>query len=206
MLGCGQHGARVAALDDLALLHDDEAVADVVGGREVVGDVDDRDPEVVAQRPEQVDDRHPQRGVDHRDRLVGDDQRRLRDQRAGDRDALQLAAGQLVRKAARTSASESPTLRSASSARASTSAVRPRIGEAARRHEEVAVDALQRVEGLERVLEDRLDLAHEGEALARRPRMVERSRAAKADRARASAAPGSGSCARAWSCRCRTRR
>ena len=95
-----EDGAGRTALDDLALPHDDDPVADVVGGREVVGDVDDRDAEVVAQRPEQVDDRHAQRGVDHRHRLVGDDERGLRYQRAGDRDPLQLAARELVREAA----------------------------------------------------------------------------------------------------------
>ena len=71
----------------------------VVGGGEVVGDVDDRHAGAVAQAAEQVDDRHAQRGIDHRHRLVGDDQRRPRDQRARDGDALQLAARQLVRKA-----------------------------------------------------------------------------------------------------------
>ena len=100
MLRVVQHRAGVAAFDDLAGLHDDDAVADVVGGGEVVGDVDDRDAEVVAQRLEQVDDRHAERGVDHRHRLVGDDQRRLGDQRARDGDPLELAAGQLVRRTA----------------------------------------------------------------------------------------------------------
>ena len=111
MLRVVQHRARIAAFDHLALLHDDDAVADVVGGRKIVRDVDDRDAELVAQSLEQVDDRHPQRGIDHRHRLVGDDQPRAGDQRAGDRDALQLAAGKLVRESGRcTSASDSPTL------------------------------------------------------------------------------------------------
>ena len=44
MLRMDQDLARRAGLDHAALLHDDDAVADVVGGGEVVGDVDDRDP------------------------------------------------------------------------------------------------------------------------------------------------------------------
>jgi hypothetical protein len=41
-------------------------------------------------------DREAQRGIDHRDGLVRDDQRWLADERARDRHALQLTAGQLV--------------------------------------------------------------------------------------------------------------
>ena len=50
MLRIVEHGARVAALDRLAALHDQDAVADVVGGGEIVRDVDDRDAQLVAQR------------------------------------------------------------------------------------------------------------------------------------------------------------
>ena len=45
----------------------------------------------------QVEDPDPDRDVEHRDRLVGEDHRRLDGKRAGDRDALPLAAGELVR-------------------------------------------------------------------------------------------------------------
>ena len=55
-----------------------------------------RDAKLVAQRLEQVDDRHAQRGIDHRHRLVGDDQLRLGQQRPRDGRALQLPAGQLM--------------------------------------------------------------------------------------------------------------
>ena len=70
----------------------------------------------------------------------------------------------------RTSASDRPTWRSALSARCSGIAG----GEAARRHEQIAIDALQRIERLERVLEDRLHLAHEVQPLAPAPRMAQR--------------------------------
>ena len=47
-----------------------------------------------------VEDRGAQRGVDHRDRLVGDDQPRPEQQRARHHDALPLAAAELVRDSA----------------------------------------------------------------------------------------------------------
>ncbi|UZF94888.1 hypothetical protein [Bosea sp. NBC_00550] len=45
-----------------------------------MGDVEDRQAELVAQPAERVDDRHAQRGIDHRDRLVGDNQAGLGDE------------------------------------------------------------------------------------------------------------------------------
>ena len=50
---------------------------------------------------EQIDDLRLDRDVERRDRLVADDQLRLAGQRAGDADALALAAGELVRIARR---------------------------------------------------------------------------------------------------------
>ena len=43
---CGvvEHRARVAAFHRLAALHDQHAVADVIGRRKIVRDIDDRDP------------------------------------------------------------------------------------------------------------------------------------------------------------------
>ena len=63
-------------------------------------DVDDRDPEILVQRPQAAQHQRAQRRIDHRDRLVGDQQARLQQQRARDHQALALAARQLVRKAA----------------------------------------------------------------------------------------------------------
>src|SRR6516225_6147537 len=42
MLRVVEHGTRLAAFDYLAAPHDDDAVADIVGGGEIVRDVDDR--------------------------------------------------------------------------------------------------------------------------------------------------------------------
>ena len=175
MLRVVEHRAGVAALHHLALLHDDDAVADVVGGGEVVGDVDDRDAEIVAQRLEQIDDRHAQRRVDHRHRLVGDDQRRTRDQRPRDRHPLQLAAGELVRKPPLHLGEGEADLAQRLVGEPLGLGPRRAPAKRARRRQQIAVDPLQRIEGLERVLEDRLDRGHEGHARLWRPRMRDRS-------------------------------
>ena len=66
---------------------------------EIVRDEQHRQAEPVLQVEQQVDDLRLHRDVERRDRLVGDDQRRIERQRARDADALALAAGERVRKA-----------------------------------------------------------------------------------------------------------
>ena len=61
-----------------------------------MGDEQVREPEPVLQVLEQVDDAGLDRHVERRHRLVEHDQRRVERQRAGDADALALAAGELV--------------------------------------------------------------------------------------------------------------
>ena len=63
----------------------------------VVRDHDDRLAELAVQPVEQAQDLLAGRAVEVAGRLVGDDQRRVGDDRARDRDALLLAAGELVR-------------------------------------------------------------------------------------------------------------
>jgi hypothetical protein len=67
---------------------------------EVVGDEQIGQPQALAQRLEQVDDLRLDRDVERRDRLVADDEVGLDRERAGDADALALAAAELVRVAA----------------------------------------------------------------------------------------------------------
>ena len=67
----------------------------------VVGDEQVGQPELALELLEQVQDLGLDRHVEGRDRLVADDQVGLEDERAGDADALALAAGELVRVAAR---------------------------------------------------------------------------------------------------------
>ena len=91
-----QRGA-VGDLDDLAEIHDRDAVADVLDDRDVVGDEQIGEAELALQVAQQVDDLRLHRDVERRDRLVADDQARVERQRAGDADALALAAGEFVR-------------------------------------------------------------------------------------------------------------
>ena len=86
-------------LDDLAQVHHRDPVGDVADDAEVVGDEHVGEPELVLQVLEQVDDLRLDRDVEGRDGLVGDDHLRLQRERAGDADALALAARELVREA-----------------------------------------------------------------------------------------------------------
>ena len=69
--------------------------------REIVRDEDVGEAEAPLQVAQQVEHLRLDRDVERRDRLVADDQLRLDRERAGDRDALALAAGELVRIALR---------------------------------------------------------------------------------------------------------
>ncbi len=78
-------------------VHDDQPVGDVPGAGDVVGDVQDGHALLVAQLRHQVEQPDPDRHVQHRDRLVGQDQLRPHGQRLGEADPLPLAAAELVR-------------------------------------------------------------------------------------------------------------
>ena len=66
---------------------------------EVVGDEDVREPELLLQVLQQVQDLRLHRDVEGRDGLVADDQLRVDRERPGDADPLALAARELVREA-----------------------------------------------------------------------------------------------------------
>ena len=97
MLRLREERARVGELDDLAEIHHRDAVADVLDHREVVGDEQVGEAEFLLQVHQQVDHLRLHRDVERRHRLVADDQLRLQRQRAGDAEALALAAGEFVR-------------------------------------------------------------------------------------------------------------
>jgi hypothetical protein len=61
-------------LDQLAEIHDRDAVADVLHHREVVGDEEIGEAEALLQVLQQVDDLRLDRHVERGDRLVADDQ------------------------------------------------------------------------------------------------------------------------------------
>ena len=90
---------RWRELDGLAEVHHQHAVGDVADDVEVVRDEDVGQAEVALQVLEQVQDLRLHRDVERRDGLVADDQLRIDGERAGDADALALAAGELVREA-----------------------------------------------------------------------------------------------------------
>ena len=86
-------------LRDLAEVHHEHAVRDVPDDVEVVRDEHVGEPEVALEVLEQVQDLGLHRDVERRDGLVADDQLRVHGERAGDADALALAARELVREA-----------------------------------------------------------------------------------------------------------
>ncbi len=97
MLGVLVEGRLVPDLDDPAEVHDGDPVADPLDHRQVVRDEHVGEAQFRAQPLHQVDDLGLDGDVEGRDRFVGDDQPRAGGQRAGDADALGLAAGELVR-------------------------------------------------------------------------------------------------------------
>ena len=88
---------RVAELDHLAEVHDGDAVGDVLDDAQVVRDEDVRQAKLALEPAEEVEhlslDGHVERG----NRLVAYEQLRLKRKRAGNVDALALAARELMR-------------------------------------------------------------------------------------------------------------
>ncbi len=70
---------------------------DVPHDAEIVRDEEIGEAQLRLQVGEEVEDLRLDRDVERRDRLVGDDELRREHERAGDRDALALAAGEHVR-------------------------------------------------------------------------------------------------------------
>ncbi len=89
--------ARLAGFDDFPLIHDGDAVGDVVDDAEIVGDENHRQSEVLLEGFDEVEDLRLDGDIERGDRFIGDDELGFRGERAGDGDALALAAGELVR-------------------------------------------------------------------------------------------------------------
>ena len=89
--------SRRAGLDDFSLIHHGDAVGDVVDDAKVMGDENHRQPEVFLERGDEIEDLRLDGDIECGDRFVGDDELRFRGERAGDGDALALAAGEFVR-------------------------------------------------------------------------------------------------------------
>src|SRR2546426_6557185 len=88
--------ARGTFFDDLAEVHDADPVREDPREREVVGDEQVREPFLVPQIDEELQDLRADRHVEHGDRLVGDEELRVEDEGARDRHPLPLSPGELV--------------------------------------------------------------------------------------------------------------
>ena len=87
---------RRALLDDDAAIDEQHAVGDVAGKAHLVGD-DDHGHAVIGELAHHAEHVADQLGIERRGRLVEQDRLRLHRERARDRDALLLAAGELRR-------------------------------------------------------------------------------------------------------------
>ena len=96
-MGDGEYFFGIAGFDDLAVLHDVNAVGHVPHDAEVVRDEQHRHAHFFLQRLEQLQDLRLDRDVERGCRLVGDQQVWLVGERDGDHHALPLAAGKLMR-------------------------------------------------------------------------------------------------------------
>ena len=86
-----------SGLDQLAVMHDDDAVGHLRDHAHVVGDEDERHAEVALQVAHQAEDLRLHGDVEGGGRLVGDQHLRIAGERDGDHDALAHAARELVR-------------------------------------------------------------------------------------------------------------
>src|SRR5262249_55030420 len=135
-----------------------DVLTDLVGGGQIMGDVDNGDTQVAVEDLQAGQNGGAQRRVDHRHGLVGNDDARVAQQRTRHADALPLTAAELVREApkrfvgAQSDALESPL------DLPPCLALRICEAEPLERSFQHVIDSIERVERLVRVLEDRLDL------------------------------------------------
>ncbi|MCY1369025.1 hypothetical protein D9M69_560420 [compost metagenome] len=98
MAGTTDDGIGLAPLDHLAGKHHNHLLGDVRSGGDIVGDVEHGQVPFTLDPREQLEDIEPDRNVEHRRRLVGDQHVRRNSKCPGDVDALALATGELMRK------------------------------------------------------------------------------------------------------------
>ena len=101
-----------------AAIHHGDAIADLPDQPEVVRDEEVGQAEPLLQIEQQIHDLRLHRHVEGRHRFVADDERRLERERAGEADALALAAAELVRILRRVAAGSRPTSSKSSRTRA----------------------------------------------------------------------------------------
>src|SRR5215468_4104658 len=91
---------RRCRLDDAAEIHDGDAPADMFDDRQIMGDEEISEPQLLLQVFQEIDDLGLDRYIERGDRLVADDELGFDRERACDADALTLTARELVRMAA----------------------------------------------------------------------------------------------------------
>ena len=153
----GEHLGHRALLRDAAGVHDHDPVARLGDDRQVVGDEDQRQPELGAQVLEQLEDLRLDHDVERRRRLVADDDRRVAGERHRDHRPLAHPARQLVRVAAAARLRDADQLEQLARPlpRRRLRHAQPLLD----RLGDLVADALDRVEGVHRALEDDRDLA-----------------------------------------------
>ena len=152
-------------LDDPPRVHDRDPPAHRGERREVVGDEDDGQPEALLEVLEQPQHLRLDHDVERGRRLVGDQQPRLAREREADEHALALAAGELVRVVARAARRQPDELEQLADARRHLAAARAGRVQPDRLAD-LAPDALDGVERVQRALEDDRELgpAHGAQA------------------------------------------
>ena len=93
MLGVKIERFGIGEFNDFADIHDGDAVGDVLNDAEVVRDEEISQFQLFLQVLQQVENLRLDRDIKGGDRLIGDDQARVRRQGAGNADALALTAG-----------------------------------------------------------------------------------------------------------------
>ena len=161
-----EDGAHRADLDDPARVHHRDPVAGLGEHPEVVGDQDQRQPKLLAQALEQLQNLRLHDHVERGRRLVGDHERRAAGQGERDHHPLALTAGELVGVTATDRGGQPDGLEQLVDALADL------VRGGVRRVEddrllELVLDPLDRVEGVHRALEDErdvtpADVAHPG--------------------------------------------
>ena len=151
----GDDVAGRAVFDDSTGIHDRYVVGDRTHDGEIVGDEDIGDALLALQADKQVEDFCAHRDIERRHRLVEHDEVRLRRDGARDRDALALAAGNLMNGARGKRWVEPDAFEESGDHGRTPGAVGDAVD--AQRIGERACDRGARIEGGERVLEHHLD-------------------------------------------------
>jgi len=88
-----------ARLGDLATVEHDDVLTDLVSGRQIVGDIHDRDAKILIELTQAGEDGGAQGSIHHRDRLISHDQLGPAQHGARHHQALALSTAELVWKA-----------------------------------------------------------------------------------------------------------